>query len=270
MHRPRYGDWSLPKGKLERDEDALVGAVREVLEETGHRVVVGQRLGTSAYDVVQDDVRTPKTVQWWAMRAAGGAFTVNDEVDELRWCSPGQALVLLTAGRDAEQLSRLAKAVDLRTAVLVRHAAAGDASRWDGPDDDRPLTPKGRRQAGQLVAELGGYGATRVLSAPPVRCVDTVRPLADHLGLPVEIEPMLGERAFARDPLACVAWLQALLATPGTPLVSSQGSALPGMLAGLAAEPPIVGTLQTRKGAAWVLSHRDGVLVSAERRPAPA
>lgn len=103
VHRPRYDDWSFPKGKLKRGEDPLTAAVREVLEETGHHCAPGRRLPTARYLV---DGR-PKEVRYWAAEATGGAFAANAEVDRLLWLAPEAALVRLTQPRDREQLTAL-------------------------------------------------------------------------------------------------------------------------------------------------------------------
>ncbi|WP_442818356.1 NUDIX hydrolase [Streptomyces sp. NBC_01237] len=100
VHRPKYDDWSFPKGKLKRGEAALDGALREVLEETGHHCTPGTRLPTSRY-VVNG---RPKEVAYWAAEATSGAFAPNDEVDRLAWLSPTAARNRLTRPRDRDQL----------------------------------------------------------------------------------------------------------------------------------------------------------------------
>ncbi|MFJ5049012.1 NUDIX hydrolase [Streptomyces sp. NPDC088719] len=107
VHRPRYDDWSFPKGKLKRGEDPLAAAVREVLEETGHHCAPGDRLPTSRYLV---DGR-PKEVAYWAAEATGGSFTANDEVDRILWLAPDAARVRLTRPRDVQQLTALLDAL---------------------------------------------------------------------------------------------------------------------------------------------------------------
>ncbi|MCW2621919.1 MAG: mutT [Frankiales bacterium] len=269
VHRPRYDDWSLPKGKLEPGEDALVGALREVHEETGFPATAGRYLGTSTYAVALAGVLTPKTVDWWSMRAGEGTFVPGDEVDELRWCDPADAEKLLTAGRDADQVRLLeASGVDLSYALLVRHAAAGSRSEWNREDGDRPLSGKGQRQAEELARQLAGFGVTEVYSAPPVRCRQTVAPLAQQLGLPVRIEPLFGELDF--DRAAATARFHELVAAGGTPLISSQGGALPELLDQLARETGVeLADTRTRKAASWVVALRNGRLVAADPRPPP-
>ncbi|MFI1796932.1 NUDIX hydrolase [Streptomyces sp. NPDC020379] len=103
VHRPRYDDWSHPKGKLKRGEDAAGCAVREVLEETGMVCVLGAPLPTVCYEV---DGRE-KEVRYWGARAVSGVFVPNREVDELLWLSPGVARGRLTEARDRELVDAL-------------------------------------------------------------------------------------------------------------------------------------------------------------------
>ncbi|MEV5607772.1 NUDIX hydrolase [Streptomyces sp. NPDC052225] len=96
VHRPKYDDWSHPKGKLKRGEDALTGALREVAEETGHSCTPGTTLPTVRY--VANG--RPKRVDYWAAEASGGVFTPNHEVDRIVWLPPRAARNRLTQARD--------------------------------------------------------------------------------------------------------------------------------------------------------------------------
>ena len=104
VHRPRYDDWSFPKGKLDDGEGFLEAAVREVLEETGLEVAVGAELPETRY---RDHKDRPKVVRYWAMEAIGGSFAPNDEVDELRWLAPTEARALLSYPHDVALLAHL-------------------------------------------------------------------------------------------------------------------------------------------------------------------
>ena len=97
IHRPAYDDWTLPKGKLQPEEDELEAALREVEEETGLRFAVGDALGASTY---VDRQGREKVVRYWSMRPVGGRFHPSREVDELRWVSLPAADELLTYERD--------------------------------------------------------------------------------------------------------------------------------------------------------------------------
>ncbi|MER5771645.1 NUDIX hydrolase [Streptomyces sp. NPDC001985] len=103
VHRPKYDDWSHPKGKLKRGETAVRGALREVLEETGATCVPGRELPTVRYPVEG----RPKEVRYWAARATGGTFAPNSEVDTVVWLSPAAARARLTRERDREPVAAL-------------------------------------------------------------------------------------------------------------------------------------------------------------------
>lgn len=107
VHRPKYDDWTLPKGKLARGESPEEGAVREVGEETGLDVKVGRELATSHY---QDAEGRPKVVRYWAMEPVGGEFRPNREVDEARWAPVHEAQRLLSYDRDRDILASLGAA----------------------------------------------------------------------------------------------------------------------------------------------------------------
>jgi 8-oxo-dGTP diphosphatase len=101
VHRPRYDDWTLPKGKLHRGESHEEGALREVEEETGLRCELGRELPSSRY---RDQKGRPKVVRYWAMRPLGGDFRPDDEVDDTCWLPLDDAGAELTYARDREIL----------------------------------------------------------------------------------------------------------------------------------------------------------------------
>ncbi len=101
VHRPRYDDWSFPKGKLDRGESWEAGALREVEEEIGLRCALGEELSPTAY---RDNKGRAKVVRYWLMEPIDGTFVPNDEVDEMRWLSVGAAGELLSYDRDRELL----------------------------------------------------------------------------------------------------------------------------------------------------------------------
>jgi 8-oxo-(d)GTP phosphatase len=106
VHRPRYDDWTLPKGKHQPGEDDTAAALREVLEETGFYGRIERDLGVVRYTVEKHGAVLPKVVRYYVMRVANGTFERSDEVDELRWVTREQAAQLLTYERDREVLAR--------------------------------------------------------------------------------------------------------------------------------------------------------------------
>ena len=103
VHRPRYDDWSLPKGKLDDGETFEEAALREVLEETGYTCVLGPWLGSTHYESRGGS----KEVRWFLMEARGDPVPHDDEVDDLRWVTPAEALEVLSYERDRELVRRL-------------------------------------------------------------------------------------------------------------------------------------------------------------------
>jgi len=190
VHRPKYDDWALAKGKLEPGEHALLAAIREVQEETGLRVRLGLHLPTVHY-LAGDQL---KRVDYWAARVDGpaGQFVPNKEVDRLDWVALSHAPGRLSYEHDAALLDafRLAPRPTVPLIVL-RHGSAGSKSDWPADDMSRPLDADGRQQAAVLARLLSCFGASRVLSSPTERCLATVRPFTSLTGAQLEIVPAL-------------------------------------------------------------------------------
>jgi 8-oxo-(d)GTP phosphatase len=270
VHRPRYDDWSLPKGKLDPGETVPATAVREVAEETGFACTLGRRLSTVRYPVTG----AVKSVVYFSAAAGDGAFRRNEEVDELRWLAPAEAERLVSYEADVDVLRAFTRLpASLSTVLLVRHAKAGKRAEWTGEDDLRPLSPAGHRQAEALRKLAPLFGVDRVFSAPPARCVQTVEGVAADLGVPVTPVPSLSEHGYWEDPARGLAEFPVILAAGGTPVVASQGGVIPDVVAALAAASGVTpatdgdGALPAKKGSVWVLSFRpstgDGVAVLA-------
>jgi 8-oxo-dGTP pyrophosphatase MutT (NUDIX family) len=267
IHRPRYDDWSLPKGKLDPGETEPVAAVREILEETGQRAHLGRRLCRITYSI---PVGT-KSVHYWAARAEGGDFVPNKEVDRLLWLPPKEAAKKLTYTHDAKVVARLTKKpFNTQTVLIVRHGTAGRKARYRGDDTKRPLDRKGRAQAKSLVPQLLAFGAAEVYAADRLRCVQTVEPLAAELGVPITEEPTLTEEAYAENPEAAHKRVLEIAALGGTPAISSQGRVIPYLIDWWCTRDGVEpDRSRNRKGSTWVLSLSDGRLVAADHMPSP-
>jgi len=270
VHRPRYNDWSLPKGKAESGEVPPVTAAREVQEETGFSAAIGRSLTTVSYRVPTG----PKTVQYFAARRISGVFTPNKEVDRLEWLPRAKAAERMTYEFDRAVLGTFAlEPAALPGVVLLRHARAGQREAYDGDDDTRPLDGKGRRQSEALVSELSVFSPSAFLSAPLERCRATVSPLADKFGLPVGTHALLGEDAYRDDPAGARRLLVDLAsAAPegGCVVVCSQGGVIPGVVKSLAGRSDLpIGAVSTPKAAYWYMCFDGRRLVQADPYPAP-
>jgi 8-oxo-(d)GTP phosphatase len=197
IHRPRYDDWSFPKGKLESGESERECAVREVREETGLECETEAELPGTAY---VDRRGRPKTVRYWRMRVVSGRFEPNSEVDVARWVDLPQAARMLSYEHDLLMLEELMEEeVAEAGALLVRHGTAGNRKDWEGDDRLRPLDEKGFKQAEALAESLLHYPVKHILSSPYLRCVQTVEPLAQRLALEVRKVDALAEGASDED-----------------------------------------------------------------------
>lgn len=252
VHRPRYDDWSLPKGKLDQGETVPAAAAREVFEETGHHCVLGRFLCQVSYPVAGE----PKVVDYFSARATSGEFAPNDEVDELRWLSVEAASALVSRSNDREVLAEFgALPADLQSVLLVRHAKAGKRDNWPGDDDLRPLSAAGWRQAGALRTLLPLWRPSRVHSAPRARCVQTVQAIGDDLGTEVVLEHRLSEEGYWPDPDAGLVRFLEIVDARGVPVVSSQGGVIPDLVARLAELGGLpLDDVPSKKGSVWLLS----------------
>ena len=262
IHRPRYDDWSLPKGKVDPGETAPVAAVREVVEETGHRAILGRRLDMVSYPVDQG----VKKVYYWAARSTGGEFTPGNEVDQLVWLPIADAMQKLNYTQDRKMLRHFTKnPADTHTVLVVRHGTAGRKSRFSGDDAKRPLDKRGRAQAEALVPQLLAFGPSDVYAADRLRCHQTVEPLAEELGVTVHNEPTLTEEACAKNPKRGRHRMLRIAEQEGTPVICTQGKVIPDLIAWWCERDGVrPDKSRNHKGSTWVLSLSGGRLVAAD------
>ncbi len=219
VHRRKYDDWSLPKGKAEPGEPIPVTAVREVLEEGGARLALGRRLNSVRYHVSG----RPKRVHYWAARVIGtdDAAVPNAEVDKVTWLPTADASDHVTYARDGDMLADFARLpADTVPLILLRHATSLSKSGWEGDDVLRPLDDSGRADAAALAGLLACFApAARVLSSPALRCLETVRPYAELTDGTVQAVPALHIQSFRTDGGASLARLITDAVAAGTPVV---------------------------------------------------
>ena len=209
VHRPKYDDWSFPKGKLDPGEHRTVAAVREVAEETGLHVRLASPLTAQRYPISSGGPGRCKTVFYWTGRAVGdddvSGYRPNDEIDAVEWVPADEAVERLTYPHDRETL---AEAVGQRkksqAVVVLRHGKSRSRKAWRRDDRERPLLELGRAQAERLVPVLAAYGVTRVLSSSSTRCVQTVEPFADTTGWELEATANLSEEDSDATRLAAI------------------------------------------------------------------
>jgi 8-oxo-dGTP diphosphatase len=269
VHRPRYDDWSLPKGIQEKGEHPLAAAVREVTEETG--VVARPQLLLPQVGYTLPDGR-PKTVDFWLMEAAGDArLDPQDthEVDGAVWLPIAEAITRLTYADELPLLEALAGMPAVTAVVgLVRHAHAGDRKKWSGNDSLRPIDERGRAEA-ELIGRLYSlFQPKRLYAATPLRCKQTLEPLAAALGdLPIVLDGAFAEPVDADDaPAKAKVALQRLfeLAPGPVPVICSQGKVIPHLLAALHNEDDHT-PYRTPKGSGWVLTWAGDRLLGLSR-----
>ena len=151
------------------------------------------------------------------------------------------------------------------TIYLMRHAKAGERSNWEGPDDLRPLTKAGRRQAEALADHLASERIGRILTSPSVRCRQSVQPLAERLGLPVDFADSLAEGSSTESSVA----LLDKVADEHT-VLCTHGDVVGNLLWHLERHGVRIGEPLMQKGSIWVLETEAGAVVSARYKPPPA
>jgi 8-oxo-(d)GTP phosphatase len=273
IHRARYDDWSLPKGKREPGEHLLLTAVREVFEETSVRPVLGPRLPTTEYLAAG----RPKRVDYWSAAALDAVAAASHEIDALAWVPLAQAAGRLSYAHDAAVLAALRPRPTVPL-ILLRHASAGQ--RTAHPDDDarRPLDAEGAIDARLLAGLLACFAPrARVLSSPALRCLETVQPYAADFGGSVEAEAALAVsrrpsdlpigRTSAGDSLASL--VRDLVAAARAAVVCLHRENLPQALsaacAALGAPAALPDHPELPKGGFWVVHAAAGELAALER-----
>ncbi len=261
VHRPKYDDWSFPKGKQDPGEHITATAVREVLEETGVEIRLGRPLRPQAYAVGGG---RSKVVHYWAGHVVGDddvtGYETNAEVDGLGWFSPDQAAERLTYLDDLDLLDQFRQRPKPTSVLIVlRHAKAHKRGDWDGPDPLRPLSALGENQAAALVPLLHAYGVSRVLTSSSTRCVQTVQPYATEQVFPVVELEELSEEWYAEP--AARALLDDLSATPEPSVLCSHRPVLPRLFELLGVDEESLSPSEL-----VVCHHRNGELVATERQ----
>ena len=269
IHRPRYGDWSLPKGKLDANETMIGCAYREVMEETGHSAIFGPEIGDATY--VVDGVT--KLVKYWSAQAVGEPTGKPNptEVDQILWLSPAEARKKLTLADDQSIVDFFLEFGTGTTAlVLLRHAKAIKREDWDGDDGDRPLGKVGQIQAKRLLSKYLPYAIKEVHSSDAMRCIETIEPMTRALQMHPIFSTDLSEYGFAKDKEVALDYAQDLMIRNQNAIICSHNPILPKVLKKLIGKKNFKELDQKLEPAeAWVLHHRDGEIIAIDWVSAP-
>lgn len=219
VYRPKYDDWSWPKGKNEPKESHRHTAVREVGEETGYSVTLGPHIAKIEYPLEREGKKQTsksgntsrnsqpeviKRIHYWMMRLIDKPTAAkrlpafgpikpakSTEISNVLWLTPSQARKKLTHYSDREVLDAFleklhAGQAEYSTLLLVRHGKAESRKTWQGSEATRPITPLGAAASYALGRELACYAPNKIISSPWKRCVETVAAFAHDSSLPIE------------------------------------------------------------------------------------
>ncbi|MGH8882852.1 MAG: NUDIX hydrolase, partial [Stackebrandtia sp.] len=268
VYRPKRDNWSLPKGKLEADEHRLIGACREVQEETGLTPVPQTFLTRAKYRLKRHGGDITKVVDFWSMRARHprAEFVPNDEVTRHRWLNLDEAAATLTRPRDQQALQAFRRLPTVTsTILLIRHAQAEPIGA-DGTDSARRLDSTGQTRAAELAPLLAVYDPQQNIAATVPRCMATMAPLAAAMGVMVAGESLFEAEAHEHNAERATQRLRELADTHTTVAVCSQAPVIADSLAILADTDGIeLASVHTSVGGVWVLSFTHKTLVSIER-----
>ena len=273
IHRPRYDDWSLPKGKLDSGETLIACAYREIMEETGLSVQLGPFIGEIEYFAIDGQ----KRVSYWCAKAIDSekAFHVNSEVDLMEWHNIEAALAKLTRETDIEILTKFIEMpFDSTPLILLRHAKALARSEWQSGDEDRPLEIIGQQQARRMLATYQVFGLAEIHTSDAVRCYDTVIAMAKALSIEPKITNHLSEYTFKKDKDKSLDYAKKLaeqIQKEGKPiLLCSHNPVLPRMLEKITKKSDVeLPESKLLPGDAWVVYFDKKKCVHIEVIPAP-
>lgn len=219
VYRPKYDDWSWPKGKNEPKESHRHTAVREVGEETGYSVALGTHIAKIEYPLEREGKKQTsksgntsrnsqpeviKRIHYWMMRLIDKPTAAKrlpafgpikpakpTEIGNVLWLTPSQARKKLTHDSDREVLDAFLEKLhagqgEYSTLLLVRHGKAESRKTWQGSEATRPITPLGAAASYALGRELACYAPNKIISSPWKRCVETVAAFSHDSSLPIE------------------------------------------------------------------------------------
>ena len=270
VHRPRYDDWSLPKGKAEEGEALISCAYREILEETSLSIKLGPYIGSVEY-YVPDGL---KSVTYWSASLVEdhSSFHANEEVDQIIWLDLQSAAFKATRESDREILVRFsATPYDSSALIMLRHGKALERTEWQGEDEDRPLQLVGQLQSKRMLSLYQVYGLDEIHTSDAVRCLDTVALMAKSLQITPVITNAVSEYTYKKNKEKAIEYAKELIKKKKQVILCSHNPVLPRMMEKLTKKIDFdYPDNKLLPGEAWVLFHNKKEVLQIDRMAAPS
>ncbi|MEI7723120.1 MAG: NUDIX hydrolase [Actinomycetota bacterium] len=263
VHRPRYDDWSLPKGKVEEGESHISAGYREIQEETGYESTFGPEIGSVVYQLEG----APKEVRYWSAAATEMVGHPDpEEIDQVEWVTPKQAKEKLTNKDDRAIVDYFLEfGTDTFPIILLRHAKALKRTDWDGDDGDRPLEHRGQLQAKRLLPIYMPYGDVEIHTSDALRCIETVDVLARSLKKTPIFSSDLSEYGYSKDHEAPLDYVQDLMDRGVPAIVCSHNPIIPKVVKKLVGKKYFKSMDRELEPAQAIVLHcREGVVVACD------
>ena len=266
VHRSRYNDWSLPKGKREANESLIACAYRETLEETGYSSIFGQYLGEIEYTYSSEK----KTIKYWAAEARSQERNFStSEISDIEWLPISAALSRVNYESDKEILRRFNTIdVDAATLILLRHCKAISRDDWRRGDIDRPLADIGITQSMRLAHDLFPYEITEIYTSPAERCMSSVLPIAQKKNVSIRVDWSIEEERFAKNKADALETITRIMKAGEGALLCSHNPVLPHIVKKLIDKFVIeVDTVSLEPADAWIIHHLLGEVIAIDSLP---
>ena len=269
IHRPKYDDWTFPKGTVNGEETVIQAAYRECHEETGIRPIFGPYLGQVDYRADGEK----KRVHYWMARPENidSHFIPNAEVDNLVWISVKEARHFLSYEDDRDLLRKFVKLERHgNVMIFLRHAKAIKREDWMGEDSDRPLSNVGQSQSIRIGNNLKAYAIAEIHTSDAIRCNDTALAVAEKLRLGSNSTEQLSEYLYERDDNAAIHYVQQLLKFGKNYLICSHNPIFDDMLNAFENGREYARHLERLSPAdSWVIHHLGNRIIAIDSIPAP-